>query len=933
MRRYPWDQGPRRDPFDFEDYDFRIPRPPRRVWVGLALLGIAFLVFVLGSPLVTFLTDLSWYRALGLESVYVTRLRLQSTLFAGSLLISFVYLYANGRLALAGGAPRALRAVGVAAPSRRIQNAIAAIGAAILALLFSLGAGSSWQTLALMNGAVDTGVRDPLFNLDIAFYLLRLPFYEALLTWAIALAFVGLLYAAAFHAWRTGGFDGVISGRALAHVSVLLAILALVLGLRRWFDRYDLVFSHNGVVWGAGYTDVNARVPMAVLGAGAAVLIALFLVANVRLRRPSFIAGAVGAWVLVAILGSVYPSAVERLHVIPAQGSVEQPYIQRQIDATRAAYGLSGVGTQAFGGAAPLSQSAVAADQSTIDNLRLWDDRQLNDTYNHLQTIRTYYTFPNVDLDRYTIGGKYEQVEVGAREVDVSRLTGQAQTWVNQKLKYTHGYGMAASPVSAVKGEGLPDYVVGDLPPAGPLSIEQPAVYFGEQTNDYVIAPSQTKEFDYPQAGTDVYTTYSGNRGVRLDAVQRALWSLRTGDFNLLISDQVTDRSQILFRRQLTDRLTEIAPFLSFDGDPYIVDADGHLYWIVDGYTTASTYPYSEQEDQTFGSLQQGTNYVRNSVKAVVNAYDGSVQLYVATPHDPIIQAYEKTFPALFKPLTDMPASLLTHVRVPSDMFTMQADIYRTYHVTDPNVFYQREDVWDFATEQPSPDQAPQPLSPYYVMMRLPDEKSAEYLLILPFTPYRKTNMVSWLAVRNDPPHYGEMVSYVLPKDRVTFGPQQVSQRILEQQAISRDFTLFNGQNGGSRVIQGNLIVVPIGGTFLYVEPVYLQASGTGSLVELRKVILVDADTVAYADDLQTALAQLVGQAPPPTKPGGPPPAGGTTLADLVKQFDQHYQAAIAALKTGDLAGYASEMQQADKIAQQIAAQGGSPSPSPGPSP
>ncbi|HEX6488929.1 MAG TPA: UPF0182 family protein [Candidatus Dormibacteraeota bacterium] len=933
MRRNPF-EPPGRPPFDFESYDFRIPPIPRRVWIGLALIAAAIVIVIIASPLVGFYTDLAWYRALGLDAVFLTRLRLQWLLFVGSLVVSFAYLYANARLAIGSSAPRALRAVGVGGPGARAQRIAAAITAGLLALFFSLGAGSSWQTLALFTGASDSGVTDPVFHLDISFYLLRLPFYEAVLAWALALAFVALVVAGVFHAWRLGGFEPLLGGRALAHLSVLLGIAALLLGIRRWFDRYDLLSSHNGFVWGAGFADINARIPLATVGAVVAILLFLLLAVNARARRPGLVAGAVGAWVVMSIISGAYPGLVQRLQVQPAEQQVETPFIQREIAGTRAAYGLTSVGTQQFSGTSPLTPDEVAADQSTIQNLRLWDDRQLAATYDNLQTIRTYYNFPSINLDRYSINGVYQQVEIGPREVSFSQLPSSAQNWVNQRLKYTHGYGVAASQVSAVQGEGLPAYVVGDVPPTGPLQISQPAIYFGQNTTDYVIAPSLSPEFDYPRGAADVYNHYQGTRGVSLSgALDRALWSMRLGDLNVLISDQVTSQSQVLFRRDINTRLNEIAPFLTFDSHPYIVDADGQLYWIADAYTSSDAYPYSQTEDTGFGNLSAGINYVRNSVKAVVNAYDGSVQFYVSAPNDPIIKAYERTFPSLFKPLSDMPGALRAHIRVPQDMFTMQADIYSTYHVTDPAVFFQREDVWAFAQETPAPDAPPITLTPYYVLMRLPGESTPEYLQILPFTPNGKANMISWLAVRNDAPNYGQMVSFILPKDQVIFGPQQVSQRINEQATIARDFTLFN--QAGSHVVQGNLLVVPVGNTFLYVEPVYLQATSGSSLVELRKVILVDSQTVAYQDDLSTALAQLLGQAPPPaaTTTTAPPPPNvtSTKLQQLAADFIKHYNNAQADLRNGDLAGYASEMQAASSDAAQIAGQS-SPSPAPKPS-
>jgi uncharacterized membrane protein (UPF0182 family) len=643
---------------------------------------------------------------------------------------------------------------------------------------------------------------------------------------------------------------------------------------------------------------------------------------------------------VLSIAGQVYPAAVQGVSAGPNAGSYELPYISRSITYTRQAYGLSNVSVStSFTGDQPLTLQDVQNDQVTINNLRLWDYVPLKTTYQQQQSLRTYYTFNDVDLDRYTINGRYQQLEISAREVDISRLPASAQNWVNQRLGYTHGYGVAASPVNAVIGEGLPDYVIQNMPPAGPVSITQPDIYFGEVASDYVLAPSKTREFDYPQGSADVFTNYAGTHGVPMNGLNRALWAFRLSDPNLLVSGQITDKTLMLYRRNITDRASEIAPFLTFDGDPYMAVVDGRLYWILDAYTTGSSYPYSET--QTFHN--NNINYIRNSVKVVVDAYDGTINFYVIDPKDPLIRAYEATFPSLFKPIDAMPEGLRAHLRVPVDLFNVQVQVYSVYHMSDPRVFFAQEDVWDIPLGQTSPNGTPVPLSPYYVLFRLPGEQNPEFLLIMPFTPHGKQNMVSWLAARSDGSHYGEYQSYVLSKDINIFGPQQVANRINQDPTISRDFTLLHST--GSSVQQGNLLVVPIGNSFLYFEPVYLSAtSGTG-LPELKKVILVDQTTVVYADTLPEAIQQLVGQAPPPITTGPPPttytPAQVAQIQDLVTQANTHYKLAYQALARGDLATFGSEMQIVGQLLQQLqtltgaggATPGASPSPSPKPSP
>src|ERR1700686_1964770 len=650
--------------------EIRIPRPPRRFWIGVGLFGLAFLVFVLASPIVWLITELQWYDALGFRDVFTTRLWLQTALFVGSFAVAVIYLAVNVLISLQIRSGPGLRAVGIKRPSiRNAAGVIGLIGAALIALVLSGGAGTQWQTLALFQHASPTGTTDPVLGQDVSFYLLTLPFLHSVTNWALGLDFMSVLLIGALYAWRGDTFDLNLNPRAIAHLSILLGVFAITLAAWTWLGRYDLLYAHNSsIVWGAAYTDVNARLPLYSFQAGAGIVLAGALIANAWLRRLWLPIAATVAWIGMLLIGQAYPAIVQGFFVTPSAQSFELPYITREIAGTRAAYGLSNVTESQFTGDQPLTLKDVQSDQVTVNNLRLWDYTPLQLVYEQLQTIRPYYSFNDIDIDRYTIAGQYQQVEISAREFDFTKLPLSAQQWVNQHLVYTHGYGVAASPVNPVVGEGLPDYVVGDLPPTGPLTVTQPAIYFGEVTNDYALAHSATREFDYPQGSQDVFTSYTGTQGVPMTDLNKALWSLKLGDFNLLVSSQVTNQTQMLYRRNIVARAQELAPFLTFDSDPYVVVVDGKVYWILDAYTTGSTYPYSQSVPfQPNGSNPTDINYVRNSVKVVIDAYEGTTDFYVIDPKDPLIKAYQATFPSMFKPIDSMPAGRPGPLRVPVD--------------------------------------------------------------------------------------------------------------------------------------------------------------------------------------------------------------------------------------------------------------------------
>jgi len=942
MRRFPQFDG------DVEMGDFHVPAPPRGFWAGVVIVALLLAVLFVANPAIAIYTDLKWFQALDLGDVFTTRLGFELGLFFGSLLAAFLFVTVNVVIALRLREASVLRTMGIRRRVIRTVPGYVGLGVAVLlSLAFSAGAASQWQELALFLNGSSTGVTEPVFNQDIGFYLFTLPFLHTALGWALGLVFLTALLVAGLYAWRGTDIDLRLPVRGISHVSILLAITAALVGASAFVGRYDLLSQHNGYIWGAGYTDVNVRVPIIYVQLVLAVILVAALLANAFLRRIWLPVVALAIWIVVGIVGAVVASGVERLTVAPNQYSQEEPYIARELAGTRQAFGLDTVTKTDYPGTATLTQKDVTEDRTTIDNLRLWDYRQLGETYPQLQAIRTYYSLNKIDIDRYTIDGKLTQLDLSARELDTAKLPEQSKGFVNQKLTYTHGYGVVASPVNAVDANGLPVLIARDIPPQGALKIDRPAIYFGQETSNYVLAPSAQQEFDYPLGSTDAFASYTGTHSPLLTGLDKLAWAARTGDLNLLISNQVTPQTQILFNRNIQRRITAIAPFLTLDHDPYVAVVDGKVYWIQDAYTTADTYPYSQREQQS-GTNLDGYNYVRNSVKVVVDAYEGNPTFYVVDTKDPILKAYQKTFPTLFHSVDQAPASIRAHFRYPEDLFAVQTSVYRDYHVKDTRVFFLREDKWALPLEQDSPGST-RALQPYYVLMRLPGETQVEYLLIQPFTPNSRPNMISWLAARNDGSHYGELALYQLPHGETIFGPQQIGNFIQENTEISSQFTLWN--QSGSQVQQGNLLTVPIGTGFLYFEPVYLRATGASSFPELKKVILAVGQKVVWDDTLAGALVKLTGGSSP--TPGGnptpnpnpnptptPSPGSGSCVQQLLAQASQHYQAAQDRLKAGDLAGYAAEIAQVGPLLQQAQAAPptgpcptASPSPLPSPTP
>ncbi len=926
----------------------------------IGILAVLFLIAELAAGAVTLYTDWLWFDSLGYQTVFATVLQAKVLAFVVGVVVFL--LPAAASLLLARAVMSQHRTVSIREESgvayivqagqdmpRRVVFYLAGLVALGMSVAMGLSAAGRWETLLKFLNGKSFGVTDPLFNQDVGFYFFTLPLFRFLQGWLFwALAIILLLTAAVYlisvYEGQIGIDPGVLSAHRPAkfHVMVLAALMALVMAVSYRIQIYDLVFASHGVVSGAGFTDATARqmalwVLMGIMGITAA----LFLVSSFRQGFTLPLWG-VGMWLVAAVaLGSVYPMVVQKLQVEPSELQMEKPYIDSGIKMTRQAFGMDRIQEQDFNAEDAVALQEINSNPDTIGNIRLWDHRPLQDTYNQIQAIRLYYDFHDVDVDRYDIGGKYRQVMLSARELSPDKLASQAQNWVTRRLQFTHGYGLAMSPVNEIVGEGLPNLLVKDIPPQGDIKIDKPQIYYGEVNSGYVIVKTTAQEFDYAKGDENVYGSYQGDGGVKLDSIfNRLAYAWYFHDGNILFTGYLTPESRVLYFRNIQQRVQKVAPFLMLDKDPYLVAADGQLYWIQDAYTYGNDYPYSASYQErtqvsvpakaggaTIQQVRTGPefNYIRNSAKVVVNAYDGSMRFYLADPSDPLAEAYRSIFPSLFSPMEEMPAYLKAHVRYPEDLFQAQAEMYRTYHMQDSQVFYNREDLWSVPNESVGDNR--QPVEPYYLIMRLPGEKSEEFLQLLPFSPSNKDNMIAWLAARSDGQNYGKLIVYKYPKDKLIYGPMQVEARVNQDPTISAQFTLW-GQRG-SQVTRGNLLAIPVGNANLYVEPVYLQAD-RGSIPELKRVIVSTGNKVVMEASLGEALNKLYdgklalapsgqpGQAAP--VPGGTPgqpvavtppsapstPPSGTS--ELVKSAQDHYNRAQERLKAGDWAGFGDEL-------------------------
>jgi uncharacterized membrane protein (UPF0182 family) len=796
-------------------------------------------------------------------------------------------------------------------PARWPWRALVLTAAALLGILVGVAQTGSWAMVLRWWYGAPFGRSDPLFGRDVAFYVFTLPVYGAVRDWTLLVLVLGAVIAGGVY-WARGAIDvdeGVprLAPAVVRHGSVVLALFFLVKAGDYLLQRYDLLFNDNGIVAGAAYTDVHVRLPLLILLMGVSLLAAGLCLVNVRRVGARLPVAAVVLLMGSLLLDGIIPGVFQSYRVKPDELRLEAPYIAHTIAATRFGFALDRFSSKPFPAAGTLTAAVAAANDATIQNIRWWDPRPLLDTYRQLQEIRLYYDFNDVDVDRYTIDGRYQQVMLAARELNQARLPTDAQTWINQHFTFTHGIGFAMSPVNRFDSEGLPLFYVKDIPPASPvgLRVERPEVYFGEQTRTYIVVGGATKEFDYAKGNDNVYTTYGGRDGVALGGLwRRALFAWYFGDVNLLISGNVTSTSRLLFHRPIQERITRIAPFLRLDRDPYLVLDGGRLVWLQDAYTASDALPYAQ------ASRRGGINYIRNAVKIAVDAYDGTVTLYVSDAEDPLVRTYQRIFPSLFQPLAALPAGLRQHLRYPEDLFVLQASMYGTYHMTDPEVFYNKEDLWSFPQENYG--NQPVTMQPYYTIMRLPGETQAEFILMLPMAPNKRDNMIAWLAARCDGDHYGTLIEFAFPKEKLIYGPAQIEARIDQDTTISQQLSLWNQM--GSRVIRGNLLVIPIDDALLYVEPLYLSAQQR-ELPELKRLIASAGEHVVMSQAVEPLLAALFRGGE-----GAPAPAVITTTAQAAprsspeaQQALNHYRHALAALRDGDWRTFGAEMEALQK--------------------
>jgi uncharacterized protein len=903
-----------------------------RLKISLFLLLGVILALPLSKTVVHLLTEIWWFQSVGFVEVFWTRVIWQVLLWVITFLLYGGFLWANYRVAM-----HQTRHIHFQFAENRdfiaITDAFANFTALIVIGLISLTAATAsaagWEMILKFLHPSPFADRDPIFQQNIGFYIFQLPLYEGIRNWLWGLLGSGLVLSGVVYGFKGRVQSSVRSASPRshnAHLNLLLAAIAGVGALSFWLDRYGLLYSSEGSVYGVGYTDAHARMIaygiMSVLSLGLAGLFILSL----RPKWSRLLSYGIGGYIVAMIvLNGLYPWVQQKFLVEPNELGKEKSYLAYNIQATQKAYNLQDVQSKKYAAETQLNRQSLEANQSTIRNIRLWDQRPLLSTYRQLQEIRSYYNFSGVDVDRYTLNGDYQQVMLSGRELVATQLPQEAQTWVNQRLKYTHGYGLVMNPVSRVTSDGLPELYLKDIPPVSQidLPLSQAAIYYGESTDPYIFTGTTTDEFDYPLGNTNAFTRYSGKGGVAMASIaQRLAYAYELGSLPLLLSNYFTDQSRIHYYRRIMDRVSHIAPFLRWDSDPYLTVIQGRLQWIIDAYTVSDRYPYAEPVAHTKDAatilrdsraerlLAENINYLRNAVKVVVDAYDGTVQFLIVDETDPILATYRRIFPHLFTSQDAISATVKAHFRYPQDLFKVQSQMYSLYHMSDPEVFYNREDLWHFPMQIYEGNEVL--MQPYYTVMRLPGETQEGFILIQPFTPANKDNMIAWMAARSNGQNYGKVLLYEFPKQKLVYGPRQIEARIDQDTQISQQLTLWS--QAGSKVIRGDLLVIPIEQSLLYVEPVYLRAE-QGELPELKRVIVAYDKTVVMTETLEQSLATIFGGAQTKPEISG---SSLTELVPLVKSALATYQKAEAAARRGNWAEYGRYQQELAELLQRL---------------
>jgi uncharacterized membrane protein (UPF0182 family) len=894
---------------------FRLPR---------AVLLLLFVLLLTSIPsFAEFYTDWLWYRELGYEQVFLTSLSARALTGTLTGVVAFAVLALNLRLSLKNLRRREFT-IATAEGPRTISvemgrmRGVIYILALLAAGVIGLYAASHWDTWLYALNATPFGRTDPVLGRDIGFYVFRLPLLEhlhglALTTTLLSLAAVAATHLAAGNLALDPMRGIVMSGTARRHLALLAAALLVVLAFGAWLRIPLLLTGQSSVVYGASYVDVHARMPAYRLLMVAALVGAALAVYQSTVVRLGPIYWTIALYVLASLGGGAYASVIQRFVVAPNEQVRETPYIVNNIRATREAFALDRVEERPLSGEARLTKADLERNAATIENVPLWNDQPLLDTFGQLQEIRTYYDFMSVDNDRYTINGKYRQIMLSARELNSQSLS--SRTWINEHLTFTHGYGLTLGPVNEVTPEGLPVLFIRDLPPVSTvdLKITQPAIYYGELPEQHVFVRTKTEEFDYPRGDDNVFTIYKGNGGVPLGGLlRRLLFATRFRSTDTFFSPNLTPDSRVMMYRRINERVNRIAPFLSLDPDPYLAISDGRLVWIQDAYTTSDRYPYST----TTGQL----NYIRNAVKVTIDAYHGTTSFHLIDPGDPIATTIGKIFPGLLKPLAEMPEDLRNRMRYPQTIFAIQASMFATFHMTNPAVFYNREDQWEVPTFDVAGKS--ERMEPYYTIMKLPGGKEPEFIQMLPFTPRQKDNLAAWMVARSDGEHYGKLGIFQFPKQTVIFGPRQIAARISQDQLIAPQITLWSQR--GSEVIQGTLLVIPIEESLIYIRPLYLRAAN-GKIPALTRVIVAYQNQIVMAETLDDALDRLFSgertgaltAAPKPIEKTGPKAVPGDA-ATLAAEAREIYDRAMRAQREGNWAQYGEEIKRLGEILEKL---------------
>ncbi|KPU42987.1 hypothetical protein OXPF_34180 [Oxobacter pfennigii] len=894
------------------------------------LIGIIiFLIIVFFSGIVSLLVDFQWFKEVGYTGVFTTRLFTQFKLGIPIFVIlaGVIYLYLQY---LKSEYIKNMKVIHTKEQVKSINFKLflASLGLSLISS-FTLSSTYWYEILSYINGA-DFNLKDPIFNKDVSFFIFRLPLYQALYGVVFGILILLMIITVIFCLFlgiRQGLFElnnnmlrfdrrrGLVFGKEVfelagRQLAAILSLILVMIGISYILRNYSLVYSPRGVAFGASYTDVHVTLLFNRILAVLSIISAAALFLGLFKKNLKLTLIVVGVMIGANLIQGLLEAGVDRFIVSPNEKDKEQQFINYNIKYTRLGYGLDNIEEKDYLAEVDLSPEDIEENRNTIKDIRINDFAPALEVYNQLQGIRNYYRFNDIDIDRYKINGDYTQVFIAPREIDLSKLDQSSITWLNKHLIYTHGYGVAMSPVNTVTAQGQPNLIIKDIPPVSTvdLQVERPEIYFGELTNDYIVVNNKiTKEMDYPLGDTNAEAVYQGKAGISLGGLNRLLFMIDRGSFNFLLSQDINSKSKIILHRNVVERANKIAPFLVYDKDPYIVLNEGKLYWILDAYTISSGFPYSE--------LYMGINYIRNSVKVIIDAYDGTTDFYLADENDPLAVTYSRVFPGLFKSLNEMPQGFKEHFRYPQDIFSIQAEVYKKYHMTNAGVFYNREDMWAIPGESNVQEQQTK-AEPLYLNMKLPEEEKEEFILMTPFTPSGKDNMVAWLGARSEGEHYGKLILYKFPKQKMTYGPMQFKARVNQDSTISKELALWDQQ--GSSVLQGNVIIVPIEESLIYVMPVYIRSTGTNSIPEMKRVVLGYGEKIVMEETLDKALQNIFDMKIEDTAPQVPevnePPIPDSQMEDLILKANEAFNKAKEAQQMGDWAEYGIRLDELQSI-------------------